>query len=506
MTEAKPARGERLKIVIAGNGLPAWMAAAALARTVNKDDYAICVVTTSETDAADTPFEYADATLPLQDKFPPLGLTENQIVAQSNGSFTHGIALSGWAKPDSTYIHPFGSVGAALGPVSFHQVVLRLRHQGMAVRLANFSLAALAAQSGRVVPATSDPRSVLATCEHGLHLDCNSLAAVLRREALAAGVMSAAGTFSRVLYGNEGDIDTIINTGDHRVEGDLFIDCTGTRALLAGADDGWQDWSAWLPCDRFVSAVISTDQAPAPYSHNDAFEAGWIQHLPLQGRTCLNGLYRTDSIDEKQVLDKMLVSSSSIALQNVYTGHLRFGRRTNAWRGNCIGLGSAFALVDPVGVSNLQLLGVGINRLLQLLPANRDTKAVRIEYNRQMTLQLDRTRDFAIMHYKLNGRHGEPFWDGCRAMPLPEELAYKLELYQSRGRIALYDEEPLDETAWLNLFDEHGVNPRGYSTMADGFKLEDLQKHLQRVRAVMMDTLPKMPLHADILAHLENRP
>jgi tryptophan halogenase len=497
---------QQQRIVIAGNGLPAWMAAAVLAHAVNEDDYAINVLAISETDTFIQPFAYADATLPSPHKLLPTGLNENQIIDQSKGSFTHGIALSGWANPDSTYFHPFGSIGAALGPVSFHQIVLRLRHQGMALRLANFSLSALAAQMGKFVPAINDPRSVLATCEHGLHLDCNALATGMHRQAEAAGVLSVKGTFGHAEYDSEGDISALVTNDGLRVEGDLFIDCTGSDALLAGADANWHDWSAWLPCDHLVSAIIRTNQSPVTYSHNDTFEAGWIQHLPMQGRTWLNGLYKTDSNSENRVLDKLLQSSGSDELQPVYSGPLRFGRRTHVWHRNCIALGTAAALIDPVGISNLQLLMTGINHLLPLLPANRETAAVSTEYNRQMALQLDHARDFAILHYKLNGRRDEPFWDSCRMMPLPEELAYKLDLYQSRGRVALYDEEPLEETSWLNLFDEHGVNPREYSTIADGFGLEDLQKHLHRVRTVMMAALPKIPSHADYLAHIEEKP
>lgn len=506
VTEAKANQPQHQRIVIAGNGLPAWMVAAAIIHSIHKDNFTISVVAISEADASSPPFAYADATQPSPHKRFPLVLNENQIIHQGKGSFTHGIALSGWANPDSTYFHPFGSIGAALGPVSFHQIVLRLRHQGMALRLANFSLPALAAQTGKFVPDIDDPRSVLATCEHGLHLDCNALATGLRHDAEAAGVSAIEGTFGHTEYGNGGDIIALITKDGLRVEGDLFIDCTGSEALLAGAGTSWQDWSAWLPCDSLVSAVISTDQPPAPYSHNDTFEAGWIQHLPMQGRTCLNGFYRKDGNSENQVLDKLLQSSGSNELHPIYSGPLRFGRRTNAWHRNAIALGAAAALIDPVGISNLQLLGIGINHLLQLLPANRDTTAICTEYNRQMALQLDHARDFAILHYKLNGRRGEPFWDSCRAMPLPEELGYKLELFRSRGRVALYDEEPLEEASWLNLFDEHGVNPRGYSTIADGFSLEDLQKHLQRVRAVMMAALAEIPSHADYLAHIREKP
>ena len=131
------------------------------------------------------------------------------------------------------------------------------------------------------------------------------------RAARAAGVLQGAGTFGNIVRGSNGDVIAVTTTTGERVEGDLFIDCTGTRALLAEPATGaeWQDWTSWLPCDSLVSAVIGTGQAPVPYSHHEAFETGWIQHLPMQGMTCLHGLYRADEIGETQLLDKLIALS-----------------------------------------------------------------------------------------------------------------------------------------------------------------------------------------------------
>ena len=137
-----------------------------------------------------------------------------------------------------------------------------------------------------------------------------------------------------------------------------------------------------------------------------------------------------------------------------------------------------------------------------MLPGDRNGRWEALEYNRLTALELDHARDFALLHYKLNGRHGEPLWDRSRAMTIPETAAYKLRSYESRGRVTLYDEEPLDEASWLNLFDEQGVTPRHYSRMADGFKVSELQAHVERVRHIMLDELKTMPLHGDFLARL----
>jgi tryptophan halogenase len=85
-------------------------------------------------------------------------------------------------------------------------------------------------------------------------------------------------------------------------------------------------------------------------------------------------------------------------------------------------------------------------------------------------------------------------------MDVPSSLEYKMRLYQGRGRIAMYDEEPLEDASWANLYDEHGVRPRNYSPIADGFAVAELKAYAERARAIMIDELGTMPLHGDYLA------
>jgi len=192
-------------------------------------------------------------------------------------------------------------------------------------------------------------------------------------------------------------------------------------------------------------------------------------------------------------------------LRNLNSQPVRFGRRQASWLGNCIALGSSAALIDPLAVTNLQQSRAGLNQLLQLLPGELPATCEAAEYNRRTAAQLDNARDFAILHYRLNNRPGEPFWDDCRSGALPDSLDYRVRLYRARGRVALYDEEPLDESSWISLLDEHGVAPRQYGAIADGLKTSVLEAHVRNVRRVMLDTVRNMPPHADYLYALHGK-
>jgi len=503
MTEASASSARR--IVIVGSDLAAWMAAAALARAVPPGDWSIIVVADEpETDPA--PCDNADATLPhTKSSHLALEMDEDAVVTRTGGTFTYGIALSGWADPAAAWFQPFGDVGATLGHVPFHHIVMRLRHEGLPLRLANYSLAALAAQAGRFARPGRDPRSVLSTCQYGLHLDCTRFAGTLRSQARSAGVTTVPGPLVKVERRGDSSIAAVISGDGTRIEGDLFLDCTGTAARLSSGNGqgAWQDWSAWLPCDRFLSARVETQHAPLPYSLAAAHSAGWIRHLPLCGESQLTCFYRSDVLGDADAAEMLRESAGHSELREVRSGGARFGRRTAPWEGNCLALGPAAALIDPVAITNLHLLRASIDNLLRLLPGDRNARVEAREYNRLSGLQFNHARDFAVLHYKLNGRHGETMWDACRAMSVPETLDYKLRSYESRGRIALYDEEPLDEASWLNLFDEHGVRPRRYSSQVEGFETAELKAHVERVREIMLNELRRMPMHSEYLARLQ---
>lgn len=501
--EEHPVSGRRTRrIVIGGNGLVAWLAAAALARALPAAERSIRILETNGGDELASP-GHTDGTLPLTDsERHVLAGDEDAILRATGGTFALGRAFTGWSAQDSTWFHPFGSTGAGLGSVPFHHLALRLRREGRNLRFADYSLAALAAQAGRFSRPERDARSVLSTLRYGLQVDCAKLTEMLRATAGAAGVRRLDGTLRHAEPAEDGRIAALITDDGHRIEGDLFLDCSGPDAQLIGKAlaTEWLDWSAWLPCDRVIGAKLDAVAPPPPYSLARAHRGGWIRHLPLQSSTTLLGFYSGAAVAEHEALERLRHSAGGATLTDIGTGALRSGRRECAWRGNCVALGAAAAIIDPLAATNLQLALSGIDRLLRLLPGSANTKAVAAEYNRQSSAWLDHARDFAILYYKLNGRRGEALWDDCRGMSIPDTLACKLALYRSRGRVPMYDEEPYEESAWVGLFDGMGVEPRRYSQAADGFATAEIDAHCRRVREVMLDALRRMPSHADFLA------
>jgi len=59
------------------------------------------------------------------------------------------------------------------------------------------------------------------------------------------------------------------------------------------------------------------------------------------------------------------------------------GRITKPWLSNCVAIGGAAAIIDPLASTQLHLVGTAIARLLKLFPHKRSAPVEAAEYNRQ---------------------------------------------------------------------------------------------------------------------------
>jgi tryptophan 7-halogenase len=464
------------RILIAGGGLAGWMTASLLARKLLSSPCMIHLVDSGGEDISLGYPSLAEATLPSTPLFhATTGLDEDRLLAMSRATFTLGRALAGWGAAPSPGFHGFGDLGAPMGPVAFHQLMALRRSAGEQVNPANFSLAALAAQSGRFARPSYDGRSVLSTMDYGLHIDTALYAAAFKADALARGVVRIGGEVGSAEVDSDGSIQSITTTANEQLAADFFIDCSGSNAvLIEGAlHAGFEDWGKWLPVNHISNLSTMTDGIPPAYTHIEALSDGWRRFVPLQGR---------------EVETRASLSNGT---------PITSGRRRTIWKGNCVAIGGAAVVVDPLASTSLHLLHQAVERLIAFFPHDRHAPIEATEHNRQSTEEAEGARDYAIFHYKANGRIGDPFWDECRAMPVPDRLAHKIALFESCGRIALHDGEFFEEADWVSLFDTLGICARRYDAQAGGIPLPAIEQHFTKMREVMLSAIATLPAHAD---------
>src|SRR6185503_17687724 len=424
-------------VVIVGGGTAGWMTAAALAQLL-KNRY--CPVRLIESEEIGT-VGVGEATIPQINIFNRmLGLDEDDFVRHTQGTFKLGIQFRDWTRLGHTYIHPFGPLGLDMEGVSFHAYWLKLHQLGEAPELSDYSLQALAALQGKFMRPVNAGNSPLSKIAYAFHFDAVLYARYLRRYAEERGVVRTEGVVKEVkLRGEDGFIEAVVLESGERLEGDLFIDCSGSAGVLIeeALGTGYEDWSAWLPCDRAVAVPSASAAELIPCTRSSARRAGWQWRIPLQQRIGNGYVYCSRYLGEDEATSTLLGSLEGAALASPRQLHFTTGRRKKFWNRNCVAIGAAAGFLEPLESTSSHSIQSGIVKLLALFPDRSFDPAEAAEYNRLMSNEYARIRDFLVLHYRLSTR-AEPLWCECREASLPPLLERKIELFSSRGRVVLY--------------------------------------------------------------------
>lgn len=475
------------RVVIVGGGTAGWMAAAGLRRRLPVGQYDITLVESDEIGTVGV----GEATLPHLRHFNDmLGLDEASFMAATGATFKLGIEFVGWEQPNASYIHPFGAFGEPWGGVQFQHHWLRARQAGLnATALQDYSYGVVSARAGAFDFPNDDQRSIRSTFSYAYHLDAGRYAALLREWATERGVRRTEGLVEQVeQHGSSGEITAIVLRSGDRIEGDLFVDCTGFNSLLLGGtmDARWQDWTHWLPCDRALALPCTRVDGLLPYTRATARRAGWTWRIPLQHRTG-NGYVFSSAFAEVDEARETLLA----ALDGEPMGEprlLRFapGRREKAWVGNCVAIGLSSGFLEPLESTSIFLIQAAVSDLVALIPrpdSNLSDHRLADEFNRLFAMQYERVRDFLILHYVANARHGEPLWDYLRAVPMPESLQDKVALFKARGTAPDYQFGLFSRDSWLAVLVGQGIEASSYDPLANAMPLARLEQRLEELRS-----------------------
>jgi len=491
------------KVTIVGGGTAGWSTAAVLSNWLSQVE--INLVESDEIGIIGV----GEATIPhIRNLFALAGVDPLQMISETKATFKLGIQFVDWGAPGESYIHGFGKIARDMLWLHPHQLWLaaRAKTPDKVGPFDLYSLNCVACLKNRFAfPDGRNPSSPLADLDYAYNFDASLLARLLRRESEARGVNRIEGRIVDVVRNPESGFVERVRLNDGReVEGDLFVDCSGMRALLIGdaLGHGYEDWNHWLLCDRAQAVPSASVEPVTPYVRCTAGKGGWQWRIPLQHRIGNGYVYASNLLSDDEAAGILLANLDAEATAEPRLVCFRPGRRQKSWDKNVIAIGLSSGFLEPLESTSIHLIQTGIHRLLAMFPGEGFNQPDIDEYNLQARTEYEDVRDFIIAHYKVTRRSGDPFWDHVREMDVPDSLKERLELFRSSGRFFKHNAQELfAEESWVQVLIGQGLEMKA-DPVTEFVPADEIAGFLADAAEVIEEVAEAMPDHGAFVRQL----
>ncbi len=394
----------RRRIGIVGGGTAGYLTALALRRLRPSLD-----VTLIESSAIPV-IGVGEATTPDLVEFlhGTLGVDELELYRDVMPTWKLGIRFA-WGDPSRPHFHhPF--TGEHLLEAYAHGRDHDL--QSLSAQLMARDLApVLRDVSGRVVP-------LLSKTPYAYHLDNRRFVAFLQRLGARAGVEHIDCVVEEAVLAADGSVDHLRTNDGRTLTFDLYIDASGFRSLLLEKSQRapFVDYASSLFCDSAVAADVPHARVLAPYTLAETMNAGWCWGIGQRESTHRGYVFSSSFVSADAAEAEMRRKNPGMGEARLV--RFRSGRHTDAWVNNVIGVGNAYAFVEPLESTAIHMVLHEVRLLCDSLPdggEGGDVQRVRRRFNAALAEHWDYLRGFLALHFRFNRRLDTPFWRACRA-------------------------------------------------------------------------------------------
>jgi tryptophan halogenase len=416
------------KILIVGGGTAGWMTAAYLDAVLNRggrNAATISLLKSPLREAAAT----GEATLPdFSRLLAILGIDKLQFMRRVEGTLWQSSKFVNWHRNSGE--HYYHTVSGQR-PGSVDMSAQRWLKSNRSVPFTETFSAQPQLCEMNLAPLMLGRWEFGPPLPYAFHVNVSRLTDLLREVSLASGVRHHSGQISATETTAEGDIAAVHSDSGERIEADLYIDCSGSEALLIGRELGteWIDCSQWLMGDSELSIDVPYQALyPGhvhPYTTVTAASAGWIRDIPLLGARSLSFVYCSDFLSDEEA-ERELRAAEGPHSESLASSSRRFqsGHRKNAWVRNCISIGDASSYVEGMEPTSLYMIEHAAAMLIEHFPLGDELAPLAFRYNRIMSNRFYELLDFANLHYCLSRRRDSDFWIEVRR---PERVSDRLQ-------------------------------------------------------------------------------
>jgi len=258
------------------------------------------------------------------------------------------------------------------------------------------------------------------------HFDATKFGLWLKeRYCIPRGVKVISDTVIDIVKNEDGIKDLIISSGE-KINGDLFIDCTGWKSLLLAQalEEPFDDFSHMLPNNRaWATRIPYTDieKEMEPFTNCTAISNGWVWNIPSWERIGTGYVYSDKYISPEDALqefkdylksEKMTVFDPNRDVDSFEYKDIKFrvGIHKRTWVKNVVAIGLSAGFIEPLESNGLFTVHEFLTKLIKSLNRETISQWDRDAYN-MTTRNLYLTfKEFVAMHYALSNRDDSEYW------------------------------------------------------------------------------------------------
>ncbi|TWX67254.1 tryptophan 7-halogenase [Colwellia demingiae] len=430
------------KIVIVGGGSAGWITAGSLAA-----EHCVNAASSIEVVLIESPevnsIGVGEGTWPsMRNTLEKIGIDEKEFLQQCDASFKQGSKFVGWTTGDDrdSYYHPFMTPDG-YGHVDLH-AAWQANHSEQAFADA-VNIQSHVCQAGLAPKQLATPNYAAVT-NYGYHLDAKKFASLLRKHCTSKlNVQHIVAHMDGIISADNGDISAISTKEHGHIDGDLFIDCTGSASLLLGKhfNIGFINKQHILFNDSALAVQVPYPDQATPINSatlSTAQSAGWIWDIGLQTRRGVGYTYSSkymSDVEAEKSLRQYLVDSVGEEKANLLKPKkLIFepGHREKFWHKNCVAIGMSAGFLEPLEASALAMVELSSTMISEELPVTRvHMDIIAKRFNDRFNYRWQRIIDFLKLHYILSKRTDSQYWrDNQQPESISKELQELIKLWQ----------------------------------------------------------------------------
>ncbi len=471
-------------ILIAGGGTSGWSAAAYLSSNKNLN---ITIIEPSDIPTIGV----GESTIPyinIVHKEMDLDVFKTpEWINKVDGSLKFSIEFADFNRIGDKWIHPFLVSGTADTIMSDRtcssQIPLEIYNSQQDYVDDNYVLPNLRSQKFTTPEEQSVDEKLNVA---GYHIDAAKYANLLKQETTKRSNVTLLDAHIEDISVKDEKINNLVLNNGKVVNADLYIDCTGFRALLANAVNS--EWDTSYSERLFVDTALavqlpyidrSKQMRNTTYCH--ALQNGWVWNVPLQTRIGTGYVYSSRHTSEddariefKEHLSKMYgYNKDELTFRKLDFG---VGIRRESWKNNVVAVGLSSFFLEPIESTAIATMHYQISTIADMLTTDYilpDDKIKR--FNEVNNLAVDAIASYIELHYIMTKRDDSQFWSDVANIPFTKEQSDIMDLYLDKSkkfnrstlRATTNGHNLFDQSSFLFLYLGYDLLPNNTYSMTD---------------------------------------